>query len=80
MSPVTVVPILAPKIIQVAWFNEIRWLLRRPMRIIVVAEELWIIAVMAVPGITPKNLFEDHSLKIVYIKYFQAYRLLRYQG
>ncbi len=55
--PVTVVPILAPMITPIACARFIRPALTNPTTMTVVADELWITAVIAAPSITPVSLF-----------------------
>ena len=50
-----VVPMLAPMMIQTAWFSVIMPALTKPTTITVVAEEDWMAAVMAAPTRTPIN-------------------------
>ena len=57
MKAVIVVPMLAPMIIDAACVRVIRPILTKPTTITVVADELWIIAVIAVPVPMPTYLF-----------------------
>ena len=56
-QPVTVVPILAPMITPMAWVRFMIPALTNPTTITVVAEELWITAVIPAPKSTPISLF-----------------------
>ena len=53
MYAVIVVPMFAPMITVVAWNSDISPALTKPTTMTVVAEELWMIAVTAVPMPTP---------------------------
>ena len=56
--PVTVVPMLAPMMIQTACLSVIMPEFTKPTTITVVAEEDWITAVMPAPTRTPRMRFE----------------------
>ena len=66
--PVIVVPILAPMMIQTAWFNVISCEFTKPTTITVVAEELWITAVMAAPTIMPRKRLLVSLSRMVFIR------------
>ena len=66
--PVTVVPMLAPMMIQTAWFRVIMPALTKPTTITVVAEDDWITAVMAAPTSTPKNRLAVRRSRICFIR------------
>ena len=67
-SPVTVVPMLAPMMIQTAWFRVIMPALTKPTTMTVVAEEDWMTAVMAAPTSTPKNRLAVRRSRICFIR------------
>ena len=56
-QPVTVVPIFAPMMTPIAWDRFMIPAFTNPTTITVVADELWITAVINAPSITPKSLF-----------------------
>ena len=66
--PVTVVPMLAPMMIQTAWFRVIMPALTKPTTMTVVADEDWMTAVMAAPTSTPKNRLAVSRSRICFIR------------
>ena len=65
--PVIVVPILAPMMIQTAWFRVIIPELTKPTTMTVVAEEDWITAVMPAPTRTPRKRLAVSRSRISFI-------------
>ena len=66
--PVTVVPMLAPMMIQTAWPRVIIPAFTKPTTITVVAEEDWMTAVMAAPTSTPKKRLAVSRSRILFIR------------
>ena len=56
-QPVTVVPILAPMMTPIAWDRFMIPALTKPTTMTVVADELWMTAVITAPRSTPISLF-----------------------
>ena len=65
--PVMVVPMLAPMMIQTAWFSVIMPALTKPTTMTVVAEEDWMAAVMAAPTRTPMNRLAVRRSRRIFI-------------
>ena len=65
--PVTVVPMLAPMITPIACVRFMIPAFTKPTTITVVADELWMTAVMAAPRNTPISLFFVRTSKIDFI-------------
>ena len=71
--PVTVVPTLAPMMTPIACVRSIIPAFTNPTTITLVAEELWITAVIAAPSITPVNLFLVNASKRDFILFPAAF-------
>ena len=66
--PVTVVPMLAPMITPIAWLKFMIPALTKPTTMTVVADELWITAVISAPRSTPISLFLVRASNKVFIR------------
>ena len=66
--PVTVVPILAPMMIQTACLSVMSWELTKPTTMTVVADEDWMIAVIPAPTNTPKNRLAVSRSRICFMR------------
>ena len=71
--PVTVVPILAPIITPIACVRFIMPAFTKPTTITVVADELWMTAVIAAPRSTPISLFLVRTSKMDFILFPAAF-------